>query len=201
MPQLSNVRWEAYAQARALQQLGVEDAYRAIGGRGNARRQGNKINCRPEVQARIAELLTERKMAILEQDIYTRDMVIKGLLDNIEKADKGAPIFYQGKPCTYKVVNPETGQEVEALAIRRDAMAVNRAWELLGIEKGMFPKTTHQIHEKADPLEGLTLEEILIELQTQIFNETGWRIDVDVLKEAMNAGGPVPALRTGEEGT
>lgn len=198
MGQLPNLRWEAYAQARALQQLGVEDAYRAIGGKGNAKRQGRKLNNRREIQQRIRELLEERKERILQQDLYTTETVVLGLLDNIKKADKGAPIFYQGRPCKFEEED-EHGNMVERLAIRRDAMAVNRAYELLGIEKGMFPKTTHSIHEKADPLEGLTLDEILLELKTQIFNETGWTVDIVKLKEAISAGGDTRALGAGEE--
>lgn len=199
MGQLQNPRWESYAQARALQGLKVEPAYLAIGGTGNPRRMGNKLNARPQVQARIKELLDERKERIMEQDLYTREEVIQGLLNNAKRCDAGAPIFYRGVACTFKEEDPVTGEEVEQVAIRRDAMAINRAWELLGIEKGMFPKTTQQLHGKLDPLEGLSLEEILVEMAQQIFNETGWKLDTETLKKALNAN-DLAALGTGEEG-
>lgn len=194
MGQIHNVRWEAFAQCRALQQLGVEDAYLSSGGKGNPRRQGNKVNAQPVVQARIKELLAERKDKILEQDLYTREEVIHGLLNNARRCDAGAPVFFKGKPCTFK---DEEG--IQQTAIRRDSMAINRAWELLGIEKGMFPKTTQQLHGKMDPLEGLSLEEILTEMAQQIFNETGWKLDLDTLKKALNAG-DLAYLGSGEEG-
>jgi hypothetical protein len=197
MGQIHNVRWEAFAQARALQQLSVEESYHAIGGKGVARRNGNKLNAQPVVQARIKELLAERKDKILEQDLYTREEVVQGLLNNARRCDAGAPVFFKGVPCTFK-----DAEGVEQTAIRRDSMAINRAWELLGIEKGMFPKTTQQLHGKMDPLEGLSLEEILNEMATQIFNETGWKLDLDTLKKALNADDANVAalLGSGEEG-
>ena len=86
---------------------------------------------KPDIKARIAELLAEREKRLgditekaIEKAALTKSYVIKGLMENVERAMQKVPVTdAQGNP---------TG------VYRYEGAVANRALELLGKELGMF---------------------------------------------------------------
>lgn len=193
MPVLSNPRWEQFSQLIALDALRPSEAYRAMGGEGDPRRQGRKLSARPEIRERIHELMETQAERRIEKALYSREDVIKGLLQNIEDARSGIET-YEGeivweRDAQGQLVKDEDGDPIPVA--KMDHKAINRSWELLGLEFGMFPKQAHLMHGKLDPLEGLTLEQVLSELSGTIREITDGRVQLDTesLLRLLESGG------------
>ena len=174
---LANPRWEKFAQFRAFEGLNCTNAYRAMGGTAkNAMRQGYKIDRQPVVKARIRDLLEQEKEKRLAKILYTREDVLRGLLLNIDEArncikhDKNGAVL-EG------IADPLTQIRLPARFV--DFKAVNQAYELLGRELGMFPKTANISHNSGDPLDGLTLQEVLESVRVAIWEASDGQIDFD----------------------
>ena len=174
---LLNPRWEKFAQFRAFEGLNCTDAYKAMGGTAkNAMRQGYKIDKRPEVKSRIRDLLEQEKEKRLAKILYTREDVLRGLILNITEARHGIKHDRHGD-ILLGMADPET--EVRLPARFVDYKAVNQAYELLGRELGMFPKTANISHNSGDPLDGLTLQEVLESVRVAIWEASDGQIDFD----------------------
>lgn len=185
MPVLKNPRWEAFARAVALRGYGHSEAYRSIGGRSqtNVKKEAYIIARRPEVKARIRELQDDAKKALIERQLYDRETVMKGLLENIHNAHHGTVATYQGKVVYMtdehgQVVHDEAGQPIPVH--KPDFQAINRGWELLGYELGMFPKQTKLDVSRRDSFDAMTVEEILGQAQQHLM-DLGWDVGVDDL--------------------
>lgn len=114
MPVLAEIKAERFANNIAEGMTGVE-AYKAAGYRGlNDKRNAENLRSRSEIKARIKELTarisksaTNRAASKLSLD---KEMVLRGLLDNIKRAEK----------------------------VKGGSSVVTRCWELIGKHLGMF---------------------------------------------------------------
>lgn len=182
MPILANPRWEAFAAARVFDRLTIYDAYAKAGYKGT-RRMAERVSAHPEVQARIAELQQEAKEARLKAETYSRETVIHELLENVKESKRGL-VTYQGQVVYMRDPNGELILDDcgnPQPLYRREGRVINQALELLGLEKGMFPRMNKLEHSKKDPFEGLTPQEILLELRNSMIAELGWDMPLDQL--------------------
>lgn len=184
MAALRNTRWENYARARALLALGPSAAYMHIGGTGNPRKQSEKLEVRPQIQQRMQELHEEAKERLIQKQLYTKETVIRGLLENIDEARNQVKTTPKGDTVYLKdhagnVAFDEHGEPIPVMD--RDHTSINRAWELLGIELGMFPKHATLEHRKQDPFDGMSVEEILGKARDHFINELGWDVGMSDL--------------------
>lgn len=182
---LKNLLHERFCMALIVDQLHRHDAYRKAGGKGDPRKQSYRILSQyPEVKERIEELKAELHERRMKKAIYSREDVIYGLLRNIQEARSGFKVWQD------KVVeDPETGEPMRLV----DHRAVNQAYQLLGMEIGMFPKQATLTHQKAAPLEGLTVPEMLEHVRLAVLeaSDGAVQLDVDQLFAAI-AGGEGP---------
>ena len=124
---LSNARWERFAVLTATGQTRA-DAYLGAGYRTKTRevagKRGGALYAKPEIKARVAEIETAlRENSILRAEV-DREWVLRGLKENIQRAGQVKPVLNrQGQP---------TGQ------YKYEPSAVNRGYELVGKELGMF---------------------------------------------------------------
>ncbi len=179
MPQLKNPRHELLAQARAN---GLEwvDCYKSAGYSGGHRQNVHKIlTAHPEIHERVEELLEARATFQTTLHQYTKAEVVAGLIKNAKMGSTGWAVNNtKGEP---------TGN------FKYDLQSSNRAWELLGMELGMFPKVSKNMHGKLDPLEGLQQEEVL-KLTENVFNTLGVEIDMDMLQQVIAMREENPSL-------
>lgn len=133
MPTLKNAKHELFCQERAKGATQVA-AYAAAGYRGNTRTKeacASKIEKRPDVQRRIAELLSEKAKLDAEATVKAAEelkidkrWIMEKLVDNVHRAMQAEPVYdKQGNP---------TGEYTY------QGNAANRALELLGKQLGMF---------------------------------------------------------------
>ena len=162
MQELKNPRHERFAQLRALEGLGPWAAYQGIGGKGK-KAQAWKLMQRPEIKLRIKALLSEEKDKRLDRALYTKNTVVEGLLENIDSAKNGVKL-YRGAPVAEDVNHG----------------AINTAWNLLGIEIGMFVKESKIQHLKDEGLDRLTLQELLEHTQRVLWETSDGQIDLDL---------------------
>lgn len=188
MPALENPRQEAFCQYRVFggpdkRPMTIPAAYKAAGYQGKTKSSMERLAAEPAVRARILELKETREKQNLRNTVYTRETVIGELLENVQESKRGivthkGAIVYARTP-EGDLILDELGDPVPVM--RRDARAINQALELLGSELGMFPKINKLEHSKANPFEGLTTEEIAIELRNTMIHELGWDMPIDDL--------------------
>jgi hypothetical protein len=77
--------------------------------------------------------------------------------------------------------------------------ASNKAYELLGMELGMFVKRSESRSGKLDPLEGASDEEILGFIAKGL-EDIGWELDIDLLRNAVRRTPDESAQGLGPEG-
>lgn len=194
---LENPRWERFAQLRALANMGVQEAYKAMGGQGDAHEQGGKLSRRPEIQARIRQLLLEEKRRLASRVDYTRDDLIRETWRAIWDARHGVAL-HQGEIVT----DPETGLPV----FKVDNKAVLIALELLGREIGVFPREAKILHGRTDPVDDLSFDQLLDLFCVTAAEASEGRIHVDreLLRSALLGepdGGTAAADGDREEGS
>ena len=156
MSRLSVVKQEKFCQEIA-NGVSADKAYEAAGYTPNS---GNAwaLRKKPHIKARVKELLAQREKRLedisakaIEKAALTKSYVIKGLMENVERAMQKVPVTdAQGNP---------TG------VYRYEGAVANRALELLGKELGMFidrkevtPKTEWDEIDDADELRRRLLE-------------------------------------------
>jgi hypothetical protein len=167
--ELKNTRHEHFCQLRAIEGLSPWEAYQQIGGKGQ-KHQARKLMGRADIKARIAELLAEAKERRIDRAMYTKDTVIKGLLDNITSAQNGVKLF-RGEVCY-----DDAGSPIQDV----DHGAINTAWNLLGIEVGMFVKESKIRHLDDDSLDRLSLDELLQHTQRVLWETSDGQIDINL---------------------
>ena len=182
MPVLQNTRWELFAQARALQGLSSKDAYLAIGGTKHPSRNGGKLSIRPQVKERIRELTLELKEKQLTRVLYSKDTVIKGILEDIESAKEdlvvqGGKIVYHRDPATNELVFDDDGEPIPVH--RPDHRSIQSGWEKLGHELGMFVKEVRDRSDERDPFENMTIQELLTSMAVAVSEASDGRIQLD----------------------
>jgi len=148
LSRLNNTRHELIAQHRSN---GMEwgECYRLAGYKGgDLTACAQKMLARhPEVRERVNELLEIRAHASTTLHTYGKTEIVAGLLKNARMGQSPIP------------VNNNKGEATGN--VKYDLTASNRAFELLGMELGMFPKVSKLQHGKLDPLEGLEQAEVL----------------------------------------
>ena len=148
MAELDNPRWEKFAELTATGSKRA-DAYLAAGystkTRQAATKRGVALFAKPEVKARVTELETELRENSLAKAELDREWVLRGLKDNIERAGQVKPVLNRR--------GEATGQ------YKYEPSAVNRGYELVGKELGMFADrlVMDNLDEK---LEGMSGEEL-----------------------------------------
>lgn len=161
---LDNIRWERYAQARAMGQTNVEAA-KAAGFRcknnENYKMSGDRCYARPEVRARIQELLESQWEKAERRITYTRDDIVAELWDNLKRAK-------------------EAGD--------RGLGAANKTLELLGLEMAMFERRSTQKIQRIDPLEGME-DHQLLEYISRAFHELGMEVDIGLIAQGLRLEG------------
>jgi hypothetical protein len=131
MPKLNNARWERFAQLKVLGKSN-KDAYQGAGYKSekHAGQYGADLARKPEMQARILEIEQGLNDETLANVALDRARVLKELEANARRAE-------------------EAGQ----------SGAVNRSWELVGKELGMFADRI--VFEDLDHmLEGMSEEQL-----------------------------------------
>jgi hypothetical protein len=98
---------------------------------------------RPDVKARVAAILKEwhdRRMSAEEDQFqFPKAAVLRGLVENYERAAGLVPVLENG---------------VFMGVFKVDYKAANTSLELLGTELGMFIKQHKHLHQNANPLDG-----------------------------------------------
>ena len=203
---LQNVRWERYAQGRALLKMSIEESYAHAGGTGNAKTQSSKLSCRPEIQQRILDLQAESVASVIEEIQTTRERVHAELWENVSESKVGIKVTTKGdtvylQDASGKTVKDATGEPIQVHV--REGQVINKALELLGLDIGMFPKQVKLDHSSADPFKGMSTEAILLEAKAKLKSEIGWDLNVSDLLELIDTaqkverGIDVPGLPEG----
>jgi hypothetical protein len=127
----------------------VGEAYVAVYG-GDKRRassRASRLDKRPDVAGRIAELQEQSAERMVSDVARNRDWIIANLRENVERSLQAKPVLNrQGKP---------TGEW------RYDGTVANRSLELLGNELGMFVKRSEtRVGTVGEELLNKTPEEI-----------------------------------------
>ncbi len=170
MPALSNVRWEQFCQLLASG-TSRTDSYLQVFATTNRRtcaKRGSALAGKPEVASRVTEIEDELRAGALERAGVDREFVIKGLKENISKSSQTTPILNrQGQP---------TGK------FKYEPTAVNRGYELIGKELGMF-KDAFTFEGLDNELQGMDGDQLRTFLRG-IVGEVGMRV-VQMNKEEL----------------
>lgn len=148
MAKLDNPRWEKFAELTATGQKRA-DAYIGAGYRTKTRevatKRGGALYAKLEIKARVTEIETAlRENSVLRAEV-DREWVLRGLKENIHRASQVKPVLNrQGEP---------TGQ------YKYEPSAVNRGYELVGKELGMFVER-YSMENLDATLEGLSGDEL-----------------------------------------
>ena len=173
MPVLRNPRHELFAQARS-QGYKVSEAYRIAGGKSpNTKRQGDQLAARPDVKARISELLRGQADLVVERAALGKEEILSEILRNAQESRKFG-----------------------------NYAASNKAYELYGLELGMFVRRSEQRRGKLDPIEDAKDDDLLELIARGIEELAGDGVQVDraLLAKAVRVqelpdDGPDPAGR------
>ena len=163
MAKLDNPRWEKFAELTATGQKRA-DAYIGAGYRTKTRevatKRGGALYAKPEIKARVTEIETAlRENSVLRAEV-DREWVLRGLKENIHRASQVKPVLNrQGEP---------TGQ------YKYEPSAVNRGYELVGKELGMFVERYSMENLDAE-LEGKSGDELRALVRTAA-SEVGLRM-------------------------
>ena len=112
-----------------------------------AKRKGWRLAQRPEIKDRIQWLIRQGKESAIERIAVDRAWVLDKNRKIIERGLKEIPVESRsGKILGYKMA---------------DGSAAVRAVELMGREFGMYEAKATFKHQKADPLEGLTDDQVI----------------------------------------
>ena len=127
MGELGNPRHEKFAKLTATGSKRA-DAYLGAGyhtkTREVATKRGVRLYARPDVKARVTEIETQLRENALAQAELDRAWVLRGLKENIEKSSQVKPVLdRRGNPTGLYKYEPSS---------------VNKAYELVGKELGMF---------------------------------------------------------------
>jgi phage terminase small subunit len=143
MPILSNPKYELYAQelAKGTKQ---GDAYVAAGFKANT---GNAVRLkdRPEIQARVAELLSAAAEKVVADEAY----VLSTIKETVERCRQAAPVLDRRG----EIVLTETPTGDLAPAYAFDAKNVLRGAELIGKHLGMFKERVEHTGRDGGPIE------------------------------------------------
>jgi len=182
---LKNPRHEMFCQATVFEALAPADAYLATGGTSiNPGRAGKKWSLRADIRNRIAALQQDKVDAHIEKELYDREYVVRQLMENVDEAKRGLTT-HRGETVYLtdeggRVVRDGNGKAVPVY--KREGQVINKALELLGLEIGMFPKQM-KLEEKRDPFDGMTTEQILVQLRSQLQTELGWTLEIGDLEK------------------
>ena len=148
MGELGNPRHEKFAKLTATGAKRA-DAYLGAGyhtkTREVATKRGVRLYARPEMKARVTEIETELRENALAQVELDRAWVLRGLKENIEKSSQVKPVLdRRGNPTGLYKYEPSS---------------VNKAYELVGKELGMFTER-FTFQDLDAELEGMSPEEL-----------------------------------------
>ena len=150
MPKLANPRWEMYCRTRALKPATPRaDAYIGAGyesGRPAARTAACKLEKRPDIQARIAELQETASDLAIEKSALDETFVLERLKTVYAECSKIVPILdRRGEPTgETQIANPA---------------GANKALELMGKKLNMWQEQLNVSHFD-QKLEGMTTDQL-----------------------------------------
>lgn len=167
MPALKDPRQEMFAQLRA-DGIKVAIAYEKAGYNPHLS-NCYKMDKKPQVKARVQEILIERlnkerentSVAVANNGL-TKQWVISRLMYNAERCLRGKPEL------------DKNGVQTGRFIGRPDAGGANKALELLGTELGMFKQ--HHIHDHGD-LSRMSLAELRNEIAAEC-ESLGLKVDL-----------------------
>lgn len=166
MPVLNNPKYELFAQARA-RGLTLKESYIAAGFKSqnpkSQARMAVDIGNKPQVLERIYEIQTERAERSTKAITYERDDVIRELWETYHAARE------EGKHA-----------------------AAKGCLELLGLERGMFPRQSKTLTGKIDPIAGMD-DAALLTYIGQAFKELGMEVDLGFLAAGLGIDGAAAA--------
>lgn len=140
MDSLKNLKHERMAQLLADGKTQME-AYAGAGFGGSPKAHAsNTYNRYPDIQARVATILDERRRVIdegrakaVEEAAVDKAWVLRNLKDVVERCLQARPVMQGGKPVMIDTPNGEI-----APAYVFQPQGANKALELIGKELGMF---------------------------------------------------------------
>ena len=167
MGELDKERWEKFAMLTATGHKRA-DAFFGAGyqakNRQTATKRGVALFAKLEIKARVVEIEAELRGNAIAKAEIDREWVLRGLKTNIERAAQAKPVRDRhGK---------DTGQ------FKYEPAAVNRGYELVGKELGMFTER-FQVEGLDSVIEGMSTEEIRAHIRAAC-TEVGLRVvDMD----------------------
>ncbi len=164
MPELNNKRWEQFARNRATGMPNA-DAYLGAGYNTNSLENAGKYASQmqlrhPEIKARITEIEDELRENALKRAEVDREYVLKGLIENHERAAQ--------------VVEVVDRQGAATGTFTYQGTVANRSLELLGKELGMLVER-FSIESLDSELEGMSSQELRAFVKTAA-TEVGLRV-------------------------